>query len=305
MSAHLPFRCGIVGIVGRPNVGKSTLVNRLVGQKIAIVADVPQTTRHRIQGIVNRPGGQIVLVDTPGIHRPRHAMNRWMVAQTGQTMSDCDLVVMMVEAVPGPGGDAAGFGPGDRFVLGMLRPDGPKVLLAINKVDGVRKEALLPRLAAASQRFPFAGILMFSALTGENAHDLADRMLAHLPEGPALYPEEQFTDQVERQLVSEFIREKILHNTRQEIPHETCVIVETFQDGANGVTRIEATILVEKDSQRGILIGKDGGRLKTVGTEARLELEALLGRRLYIELWVKVAEGWRDDDRVLRRLGMG
>ena len=296
-----PKRSGYVAIIGRTNVGKSTLTNLLVGEKVAIVAEVPQTTRNRINGFVNLPGGQIVIVDTPGIHKPLHDMNRMMVAQATAAMRDVDLILFMIEATDTP----PWLGPGDRFILGQLPRETPPVILVINKVDRIRnKEKLLPMIAGVKDQFPFREILLISAQTGQNTQDLAERLLPYLPEGEPLFPAEQFTDQQERFLAAELIREKILHHTRQEIPHETCVIIESWNEDREDLTKIEATVLVEKDSQRGILIGHEGSLMKTVGTEARADLENLLGRPVYLKLWVRVRGGWRDDDTVLKDLGI-
>lgn len=296
-----PGRSGFVAIIGRTNVGKSTLTNLLVGEKVAIVAEVPQTTRHRINGIVNLPGGQVVVVDTPGIHKPLHDMNRRMVAQATGAMKDVDLVLFMVEAAEAP----PWLGPGDRFILTQLPRERPPVMLVINKVDRVRdKQTLLPMIAGVKDQFPFAEILLVSALTGDNTQGLAERLLPYLPEGEPLFPAEQFTDQQERFLAAELIREKILHHTRQEIPHETCVLIESWDESRDDLTRIEATVLVEKLSQRGILVGHEGSLMKTIGTEARADLERLLDRKVFLKLWVRVREGWRDDDTVLRDLGI-
>ena len=292
-------RAGYVAVIGRPNVGKSTLTNLLVGEKVAIVSAVPQTTRNRINGMLNLPGGQIVVVDTPGVHRPRHQMNRLMMAETTGAMQDVDLILFLIQADGRPGG----FGPGDRFILEQLPRQGPPVILVVNKVDLVKRDVLLPLIERVKDAFPFKEILLISALTGDNTRDLAERILAHLPEGPPLFPEEYMTDQQERFLAAELIREKILHHTRQEIPHETCVLIDTFEEGV-GLTRIEATVLVEKESQKGIVIGHEGGMLKIVGTEAREELERMLDTRVFLKLWVKVREGWRDDEAILRRLGI-
>lgn len=289
-------RCGVVAVVGRPNVGKSTLVNRLVGEKVAIVSPAAQTTRNRVQGFMNLPGGQIVLVDTPGIHKPMHGMNRAMVAEAIEAMRQVDAVLFLIEA--------EGFGPGDRFILERLVPGGPPVLLAINKVDRIRKEALLPLIDRVKDLFPFAEILPISALKGDNTSVLAASLLSRMPEGPPLYPSDQFTDQQERFLAAELIREKILNHTRQELPHATCVLIDAWDESRDDLTRIEATVLVEKESQKKIVIGRDGSMLKTVGTEAREDLERMLGRKVFLKLWARVREGWRDDRSVLRKLGI-
>ncbi len=309
MTGAAPRRSGFVTLSGRPNVGKSTLTNLLVGEKVAIVSEVPQTTRCRIQGIRTLPGGQIVIVDTPGIHRPHHTMNRWMVAEASEAMRGVDLIMFVIEA-GGARREARGrrpadaLGPGDMFVLSMLPREGTPVVLAINKVDRVRKASLLPVIAAVKDLFPFQDIFPISALTGENTEGLAERLLSYLPEGEPLFPEEDLTSQHERFLAAELVREKILHHTRQEIPHETCVLIDRYEESADGLRRIEATILVEKESQKAIVIGRDGALLKTIGIEARLELERLLGGRVFLRTWVKVREGWRDDEATLRALGL-
>ena len=294
------IRSGFVAVVGRPNVGKSTLINLLVGEKVAIVSDVAQTTRNRIQGFLNLPGGQIVLVDTPGIHKPLHGMNRLMVKEATGAMRSVDLILFMIEATQ----PESGLGPGDKFILAELPREGPPVLLVINKVDRVRKESLLPLIDRIKDAFPFKEILLVSALKGQNTRGLAEKLLPYLPEGPALFPQDQFTDQQERFLASELIREKLLRHTRQEIPHETCVLIDAWDESRLDLTKIEATILVEKESQKKIVIGREGSMLKTVGTEAREDLERMLDRKVFLKLWVTVRGGWRDDDSVLERLGI-
>jgi GTP-binding protein Era len=293
-------RCGYVAVVGRPNVGKSTFINLLVGEKVAIVSKVPQTTRNRIQGFLNLPGGQIVLVDTPGIHKPLHGMNRTMVAEATDAMRSVDLILFMIEATE----PRSALGPGDKFILEQLPRDGACVLLVINKVDRVRKESLLPFIERVKDAFPFKEILLISALKGDNTEGLASRLLAYLPVSPPLFPSDQFTDQQERFFAAELIREKILHHTRQEIPHETCVLIESWDESRAGLTKIEATVLVDKESQKKIVIGSGGSLLKTVGTEAREDLERMLDCKVFLKLWVKVREGWRDDDATLERLGI-
>ncbi len=305
-------RAGLVAIVGCPNVGKSTLANLIVGEKVAIVSPVPQTTRRRIQGIRNLPGGQIVLVDTPGIHRPRHTMNRWMVAEAGEAIRGVDLIVFVISAESGAAGSRRSgapprdlLGPGDRHILSLLPTEGKPVLLAINKVDRIRRKSdLLPRVDSVKDEFHFAEILLLSALTGENMQGIPEKLLSYLPEGPPLFPEEFYTDENERALSSELIREKILLRTRQEIPHETCVMIDSFVEKESGLRSIEASILVEKDSQKKIVIGRGGDLLKKIGTDARRDLEKLLGGKVFLKLWVKVRPGWRDDERTLRELGL-
>jgi len=290
------FRCGVVAVVGRPNVGKSTLVNRMVGEKISIVSAMPQTTRNRISGVCNRPGVQIVLLDTPGIHRPHHRMNKSMVEVALSSLHHVDLVYHLVES--------RGMGPGDRHVLSLLKKDGPPVFLLVNKVDLVAKLSLLPLLDAASREFPFAEIVPLSAKEGDNVEKLLELTVARLPEGPALFPPDQPTDQPERFLASEMIREQVCTHTREEVPHEAAVLIDLWEEREDGLVKIEATILVEKENHRGILIGKEGGLLKRMATAARLDIEKLLGCRVFLKVWVKVEPGWRDDPRRLRELGV-
>jgi GTP-binding protein Era len=292
-----PFRAGFVAVVGRPNVGKSTLVNRLVGQKVAIVSDKPQTTRNRILAVVNRPGAQVVLLDTPGIHKPMHEMNRRMVQTATRSISQGDFVLWLVEVTERPG-------PGDRFVHGLLARAGRPVVLVLNKIDVVSKPRILPAIDLWSRFAEFEAIVPASALKGENLDRLEQVILEHLPEGPALYPEDFLTDLPERFFVAEMIRERILHHTRQEIPYVTGVVIESFKEEP-GLVRIQAAVLVERENQKGILIGRGGSMLKTVGSEAREQIEALLGTRVFLGLFVKVREKWRENEKVLGEMGMG
>jgi len=291
------FRSGFAAIVGRPNVGKSTLTNRLVGEKIAIVSDVPQTTRWTIRGVLTRPTGQIVVLDTPGIQRPRHEMSRRMVAEATGAVQRADVVLLVIEA------QGKGFGVEDRSIVEQLPKDGPPVVLVINKVDRVAKGALLPLIARVKDLFPFREILLVSALTGDGTEDLPERIIACLPPGELLFPADDLTDQTVRRMAAEIVREKLLHHTRQEIPHETCVLIDMFVEKESLVS-IDATILVERESQRGIVIGREGSMMKTVGSEARPEIEELIGRKVMLKLWVKVRPGWRDDRTVLRAMGL-
>jgi GTP-binding protein Era len=286
----------VVAVMGRPNVGKSTLVNRIVGEKISIVSPVPQTTRNRLRGVCNLPEGQIVLLDTPGIHRPHHRMNRRMVESALASASEVDLIHLVAEA--------EGLGPGDRFVLRTLRPDGPPVILVLNKADRVRRPLLLPVLEEAARAFPFAELIPLSAQSGENVDRLLRETVRRLPVGPPLFPAEILTDQHERFLVGELVREKICLSTRQEVPHEAAVLVDLW-DASDGRLLIEASIVVEKENQKAIVIGREGSRLKQIGTDARLEIERVLGRPVVLKLWVIVRKGWREDPGILDRLGLG
>jgi GTP-binding protein Era len=289
-------RSGFVSVVGRPNVGKSTLVNRLVGQKVAIVSDKPQTTRNRILAVVNRPGGQIVLFDTPGIHKPMHRMNERMVDSAVKSVGQVDLVLWLTDVTEE-------YGPGDRHVKDILRQSGRPVILGLNKIDAVSKPKILPIIEQYRHLMDFADIVPLSALTGLNVDVLDERLLAHLPEGERLYPEDFLTDQPERFFVAEMIREQVLRLTREEIPYTTGVLIDSFKE-EEPIVRIEATILVERDSQKGILIGRGGGMMKAIGTDARKQIEEFLGTRVYLGLFVKVKDRWREDARTLEAMGL-
>jgi len=293
------FRCGRVGLLGWTNVGKSTLMNRLVGTKISAVADVAQTTRHRILGALHLPGrAQIVFVDTPGLHRPRHRMNRAMVETARDTPAGVDLALLMVDA-------SKGIGPGDREAAKMLRDAGTPTLLVLNKSDRIRpKSRLLPMIAAAVGDLGFDDVIPVSARTGDGCEHLVDVVVDRLPKGPPDYDDDFLTDQTQRSLAAEWIREKLLALTRQELPHATAVVVESWKERDDGLVEIHATILVERDSQKRIVIGRQGSLLKEVGTLARVELEAFLERRIHLALWVRVRKDWRDDDRILQSLDL-
>ncbi len=291
------MRAGFVTVLGRPNVGKSTLVNRLVGQKVAIVSDKPQTTRNRILAVVNRPGAQMVLFDTPGIHKPIHAMNRRMVETAIQSIGQGDVVLWMVDV-------GERYGPGERYVRDLLKKSGLPVILGINKIDTVVKPRILPVIDAWRGQLDFAEVVPLSAKTGDNVDRLEALLVERLPEGPALYPEDFLTDQPERFFVAEMVRERILHHTREEIPYSSGVVIESFKE-EEGLVRIQAVIFVERDGQKGILIGKGGAMLKTIGTEARHQIEAFLGARVFLGLFVKVRESWRENEAILSEMGLG
>jgi GTP-binding protein Era len=296
-SVVVPFRAGFVTVIGRPNVGKSTLVNRLVGQKVAIVSEKPQTTRNRILAVVNRPGAQMVLLDTPGIHKPIHEMNRRMVETATKSIGQGDVVLWLTEVTEPPG-------PGDRFIQGLLGKSGLPVVLTLNKIDRIPKPRILPAIEAWRHVASFAEIVPVSALKGDNVDRLEKVLLGRLPEGPALYPEDFLTDLPERFFVAEMVRERILHHTREEIPYVTGVVIEQFKE-EESLVRIQAAILVERENQKGILIGRGGSMLKAVGTEARQEIEAFLGTKVFLGLFVKVRERWREDEGVLGQMGLG
>jgi GTP-binding protein Era len=296
-AAEPGFRAGFVSVIGRPNVGKSTLVNALVGQKVAIVSDKPQTTRNRILAVVNRPHGQLVLFDTPGIHKPQHRMNERMVEAAVRSLDQVDLVLWVIDV-------AEGYGPGERYVRETLKKSKKPVMLAINKIDTVPKPRILPAIEQYRQFLDFVEIVPVSALRGEYVEVLADRLVANLPPGERLYPEDYLTDQPERFFVAEMIREQILRQTREEIPYATGVVVDAFKEG-EPLVRIEASILAERESQKAILIGKGGSMLKAIGTAARREIERFLGTKVYLGLFVKVRERWREDPAVLEEMGLG
>jgi GTP-binding protein Era len=288
---------GFVSVVGRPNVGKSTLVNQLVGQKVSIVSEKPQTTRNRILAVVNRPLGQLLLIDTPGIHKPTHRMNERMVDTAVRSLSQAEVVLWLVDVTQE-------YGPGDRHVRDVLKASRRTVVLGINKIDAVPKPSILPVIERYRHLLELAEVVPLSARSGENVELLAERLLALLPEGEPLYPDDFLTDQPERFFVAELIRERILVRTREEIPYATGVVIESFKE-EGALTRIEATILVEREGQKGILIGKGGTMLKRVGSEARAEIEAFLGTKVYLGLFVKLRENWREDQRILEQMGLG
>jgi len=290
-------RAGFVTLVGRPNVGKSTLLNRLVGSKLAAVSEKPQTTRNRIVGIVNRPGAQIVFVDTPGIHAAHTPLSARMVAVARQSLGDSDVAVLVLDA-------SVGVTHGDRDVAAELSARGTTVA-AVTKTDLVGRPQLIPVCAAASAVLPNAEIVPVSGKTGDNIEPLLDIVAAALPAGPPLYPADQVTEQSERFLASEIVREKIIDQTRDEIPYTTAVVIDTFrEEPARNLVVIQATILVERSTQKGIVIGDQGRRIRDIGQAARLELEKIFGCRIFLELHVKVSREWSKDPHVLRELGI-
>jgi GTP-binding protein Era len=283
-----------VAIIGRPNAGKSTLLNRFVGQKVAIVTSKPQTTRNRIQGIVTRPEGQIVFVDTPGIHEATTALNRQMMREVAAALEGIDVLLMMVDAsrtVP----------HADSFLLDKGQRFGGKTILALNKIDRVPKPKLLPLLDAFGKAFPFAALVPISALKGDGCDELLQEIMKNLPEGEAFFPEDQITDQPERFLVGEIIREKAIDLTYHEVPHALAVVIDQFEEKPS-LLRIHATLHVERDSQKKILIGHKGDMLKRIGTAARKELEKLLGTKIFLAMFVKVVEDWRENPQKVREL---
>lgn len=295
MTVAEAYRSGFIAIVGRPNVGKSTLLNRILGEKIAIISDKPQTTRNRIAGVKHLPGAQLVFLDTPGIHKPKFRLNERMVQVALNVLEEVDLVLVLVEATEPPG-------PGDRFVLERLKDRAVPVFLLINKVDLVRKPRLLPLIDAYRQIYAFAQIVPVSAKTGDGVDRVVELALARMPEGPAYFQEDMVTDQPMRALAAELIREKILQKTRDELPFAVAVGIESFEEEGN-LARISAVVYVERQSQKAIVIGKEGRLMKAVGTEARIDMERLFGVKVFLTLWVKVKEAWRKDERMLAELG--
>jgi GTPase len=286
-------KSGFVSLVGRPNTGKSTLLNRLVGTKLAIVSDKPQTTRNRILGVRNYDDGQVVFVDTPGIHKPLHRLNVRMVDAAMESIRDVDLVVLVVDASERTGG-------GDRFMAQVVRQVHGPAILVLNKIDLVSRPKLLPLIDAWSREHAFAEIVPVSAATGENVERLEGAILPHLPEGEPFYPPDYLTDQPERFFVAELVREQVLRHTHAELPFSTAVVVDRFEEpDANGIMQLYCSILVERASQKAIVVGRAGGMIKRIGTAAREELERFFDARVYLDLHVKVKAEWREDERLL------
>jgi len=293
--ANTPYRCGYISLIGRPNVGKSTLLNALLGEKVAIVSPKPQTTRNRIIGVKTLPAAQLVVLDTPGIHVPRHKLGERMVREASDTLHDVDVVLFLVEPALPTAGDTA--------ILSSLAGARKPVVLVVNKVDTVKKPELLPVIEAYTKLHTFREVIPVSALTGDGLDLLQSVVISLLPEGPKLYPEDLLTDQIERFMATEIIREKIMQQTDDEIPYSVAVEVLTWKEKREGLVVIQANIYVERDSQKGIIIGKNGARLKEIGTAARGDIEQLLGTKVFLELWVKVKKDWRNDERALKELG--
>ena len=298
-----PHRSGFVGIVGRPNVGKSTLLNYYLHEKVAIVSPRPQTTRHRILGVLTRDDAQVAFLDSPGLHEPEHSLGRYMMEVAKAVIDESDVLIAVIDG-------RAGLTKEDERMFSRLRQalrlpgtGGAKriALLAINKVDVTKKPFLLPLLEACAKTKIFAECIPVSALTGDQMDVLLERVIAHLPEGPRWYEPQQRTDQTTDRRVAELIREQLLLATRQEVPHAVAVLIEQIEERER-VTAIQATIFVERQGQKAIVIGKGGAMLKQIGQAARQQLERLLGRKVHVELWVKVAEDWRHDERILRQL---
>lgn len=303
------MKFGYVSLIGRPNAGKSTLLNRLIGTKLAIVSDKPQTTRNRILGVRNYPEAQVVYLDTPGIHRPLHRMNVRMVDTALQTIAEVDLIALVLDA-------SQSFGSGDRYVLDRLKDARPPLILVLNKIDRMAKPKLLPIIEHLSRQHAFAEIVPVSALTGENVERLERSFIDHLTEGEPVYPPDYLTDQPERLIVAELVREQVLAHTHAELPFSTAVIVDRFEEPGergprrragvpeSGLMRLFCTILVERESQKPIVIGRGGTMIKQIGMAARQALERFFGTRVFLDLRVKVRSGWREDERALDDLGL-
>ena len=293
MTVH---KSGFVSIIGRPNVGKSTFVNRVIGHKIAIMSDKAQTTRNKIQGVMTRDDAQIIFIDTPGIHKPKHKLGDYMMRVAKNTLSEIDAIMFMVNV-------NEDIGRGDEYIMDMLRNVKTPVFLVLNKIDLVHPDSLMPRIEAYQKYMNFTEIVPISALEGLNVDHFIDVLKSHLPEGPKYYPDDQISDHPEQFVVSEIIREKILHLTSEEIPHAIGVNVDRMIKENEDRVRIEATIYVERDSQKEIVIGKGGKKLKEVGKRARHDIEMLLGSKVYLELWVKVQKDWRNKVNFIRQIG--
>ena len=292
------YRSGYVALIGRPNAGKSTLLNRLVGEKIAAVSNKPQTTRHRIQGIVTRPDGQIVFVDTPGVHKPGYLLNRRMMAAVHDAIMSVDLLVLMRDA-------SVSTGNGDRFVLDLVKQSEKPAILVLNKIDKIKdKNQLLPLIESYAKEYDFEEIVPVSALKGDAVDNLLAQIVKHLPEGGPIFAEDELTDQPTRVLVAEMVREKILESTGEEIPYVTAVVTEIFDESDPELLKIYCAIFVEKASQKKIIVGKQGSRIRDIGTKARQDIEKLLGTHVYLRLFVKVVEDWRNREQNLEELGI-
>lgn len=292
----LEHKSGFVAIVGRPNVGKSTLLNRIVGQKIAIMSDKAQTTRNKIQGVYTTPEAQLIFIDTPGIHKPKHRLGDFMVESAYSALREVDAVLFMISA-------DQKRGRGDDFIIERLKNVRSPVYLIINKIDKVHPDELLGIIEDYSAQMPFAQVVPISATEGNNVDRLMEVLIAEMPEGPQYFPDDQVTDHPEYFIVSELIREKVLFLTRDEVPHSVAVVVDSMKRNENDKIQIQATIIVERDSQKGIIIGKGGKMLKEIGTKARKDIENLLGDKVFLELWVKVQKDWRDKRVYLQDFG--
>ncbi|MBP8597945.1 MAG: GTPase Era [Selenomonas sp.] len=298
MEQNQKHKSGFIAVIGRPNVGKSTLINTLIGQKIAIMSDKPQTTRNRILCILTEPDAQIVFLDTPGIHKPKHKLGEYMVKAAEGTLKEVDAIFFVVDATEK-------MGPGERYILERLQATRKPVILVVNKLDLIERERALPIISHYTSQYSFAGVVPISAKEKMNLDSLLAEVKKYLPEGPQYYPEDMITDQPERLIVAELVREKALQLTRDEIPHAIAVDVDEMTTRSNDDVYIRATIYVERDSQKGIIIGAKGTMLKKIGAMAREDIQNLLGSKVFLDLWVKVKKDWRNRDGVLHNFGFG
>jgi GTPase len=291
------FKSGFVSIIGRPNVGKSTFLNQVIGQKIAIMSDKPQTTRNKVQGVLTTDDSQLVFIDTPGIHKPKHKLGDFMMKVAINTLREVDLVLFMVNA-------EEGFGRGEEFIIEKFQEVKTPIFLVINKIDRIHPDKLFEVINSYKEKYQFMEIVPISALAGNNVDTLLKQIKRYIPEGPQYYPTDQVTDHPERFIITELIREKALHLTHEEIPHSLAVVMEKLEHKeGKDVVHVMATIIVERDSQKGIIIGKQGSMLKEIGKRARKDIESLLGSKVYLELWVKVQKDWRNKLTQLRDYG--
>ena len=297
MNDNQTYKSGFISIIGRPNVGKSTFLNRVIGQKIAIMSDKPQTTRNKVQGVLTENNAQMIFIDTPGIHKPKHKLGDFMVKSAINALREVDVILFMVNAVEG-------IGRGDEYIIEKLEGIKTPIFLVVNKIDEVHPDELLPLIEKYKEKLDFKAIVPISALQGNNIETLLASIKKELPEGPQYYPADQVTDHPERFIISELIREKALHLTREEVPHSIAVVIDSIKkmEGKETV-HVMATIIVERSSQKGIIIGKQGSMLKEIGQRAREDIELLLGSKVYLELWVKVQKDWRNKASVLRDYG--
>ncbi|TMW73851.1 GTPase Era [Alteribacter natronophilus] len=292
-----PFKSGFVSLIGRPNVGKSTLLNQMLGQKIAIMSDKAQTTRNKIQGVYTEDRGQVVFIDTPGIHKPKHKLGDFMMKTVSTTFNEVDVILFLVDA-------KEGMGRGDEYIMDRLQTVRTPVFLVVNKIDEVHPDELLPFIDQYRQKLDFQEVIPVSALHGNNVETLKEQIFANLEEGPQYYPEDQVTDHPERFLISEMIREKVLHLTRDEVPHSIAVDIEQIKVREDGETvYVSAVVIVERKSQKGIIIGKGGAMLREIGKRSREDIQALLGSNVYLELFVKVEKDWRNKAKYLKDFG--
>jgi len=293
---QVKFVSGFAAVIGRPNVGKSTLMNQLIGQKIAIMSDKPQTTRNKISGVLTLPDAQIVFIDTPGIHKPKHKLGEYMLKTTETTFKEVDVILLVMDVT-------AEMGQGEHYILESLKNIKTPVILVVNKIDQTKKENILPVIEQYRNAFDFSAVVPVSALNGLNLEQLITEVKNYLSEGPKYYPDDTITDQPERFIVAELIREKAIHLTQEEIPHSLLVDIEEITERNDENMFIRAVIYVERDSQKGIVIGASGKLLKEIGQRARFDIEALLGTKVYLDLWVKVKKDWRNKEGLLRNHG--